>query len=86
MPIDLRALAPAPLATTSGATPRMKANDVIRIGRNQGIRNFTSVEAAPATTKDFFNDRHIKRYSGALGVAGDRDIRSGDAGIFASAH
>jgi hypothetical protein len=65
----------------------MKANDVIRIGRNQGIRNFTSVEAAaPATTKDFFNDRHIKRYSGALGVAGDRDIRSGDAGIFASAH
>jgi hypothetical protein len=29
----------------------MKANDVIRIGRNQGIRNFTSVEAAaPPTT------------------------------------
>jgi hypothetical protein len=35
MPIDLRALAPAPVASTSGATPRMKANDVIRIGRNR---------------------------------------------------
>src|ERR1700680_1481996 len=35
MPIDFRALAPAPLATTSGATPRMKANDVIKIGRNR---------------------------------------------------
>ena len=35
MPIDLRALAPAPVATTSGATPRMKANDVIRIGRRR---------------------------------------------------
>src|ERR1700716_2346802 len=51
MPIGLRARAPGPPATTSGATPRMKANDVIRIGRNQGIRNFTSVEAAaPPTT------------------------------------
>ena len=35
MPIDLRALAPAPVASTSGTTPRMKANDVIRIGRNR---------------------------------------------------
>src|ERR1700754_3298212 len=26
MPIDLRALAPAPVASTSGKTPRMKAN------------------------------------------------------------
>src|SRR5262245_19238778 len=34
MPIDLRALAPAPVASTSGTTPRMKAKDVIRIGRN----------------------------------------------------
>ena len=32
IPIDLRALAPAPVASTSGKTPRMKANDVIRIG------------------------------------------------------
>ena len=35
MPIDLRALAPAPVASTSGATPRMKANEVIRIGRKR---------------------------------------------------
>src|SRR3984893_5038326 len=35
MPIDLRALAPAPVASTSGTTPRMKANDGIRIGRNR---------------------------------------------------
>src|SRR5262245_53245773 len=35
MPIDTRALAPAPLASTSGTTPRMKANDVITIGRNR---------------------------------------------------
>src|SRR5438309_3068937 len=33
MPIDTRALAPAPLASTSGTTPRMKASDVITIGR-----------------------------------------------------
>ena len=35
MPIDFCALAPAPLASTSGTTPRMKANDVIRIGRKR---------------------------------------------------
>jgi hypothetical protein len=35
MPIDLRAPAPAPLASTSGATPRMKANEVMRMGRNR---------------------------------------------------
>ena len=35
MPIEARALAPAPLANTSGATPRMKASDVITIGRNR---------------------------------------------------
>src|SRR3954468_14625389 len=30
IPNDLRALAPAPVAMTSGTTPRMKANEVIR--------------------------------------------------------
>ena len=34
MPIDRRAPAPAPVAMTSGKTPRMKANEVIRMGRN----------------------------------------------------
>src|SRR5215213_9672685 len=35
MPIDLRALAPAPVAITSGTTERMKAIEVIRIGRKR---------------------------------------------------
>ena len=35
MPRELRALAPAPVASTSGSTPRMKAKEVIRIGRNR---------------------------------------------------
>src|SRR5882762_9110236 len=35
MPIDLRELAPAPVANTSGSTPRIKANEVIRIGRKR---------------------------------------------------
>jgi hypothetical protein len=35
MPIDTRALVPAPLASTSGTTPRMNANDVITIGRKR---------------------------------------------------
>src|SRR5438034_3311531 len=35
MPIDLRELAPAPVASTSGSTPRIKANEVIRIGRKR---------------------------------------------------
>src|SRR5580658_3843027 len=42
MPIDLRALAPAPLANTSGTTPRMKANDVIRIGRKRARADSTA--------------------------------------------
>src|SRR6185312_4504466 len=33
-PSDTRALAPAPVAVTNGNTPRMNANEVIRIGRN----------------------------------------------------
>src|SRR5262245_32776353 len=35
MPIDLRELAPAPVANTSGITPRMKANEVMRMGRKR---------------------------------------------------
>jgi hypothetical protein len=45
MPIDLRALAPAPVATTRGAPPRMKANDVMMSGRN---RDFAPATAASA--------------------------------------
>ena len=34
IPSDCLAFAPAPVAVTSGSTPRIKANEVIRIGRN----------------------------------------------------
>ena len=34
-PSDIRPLAPAPVASTSGTTPNPKANEVIRIGRNR---------------------------------------------------
>ena len=35
VPRDWRISAPAPLATASGNTPRMKAKEVIRIGRRR---------------------------------------------------
>ena len=35
MPIETRAAAPAPLAVSKGTTPRMKAIEVITIGRNR---------------------------------------------------
>ena len=34
-PREIRPLAPAPVASTKGTTPRPKANEVIRIGRNR---------------------------------------------------
>ena len=35
VPSECRLAAPAPLAIISGATPKMNANEVIRIGRNR---------------------------------------------------
>ena len=35
VPTECRASRPAPLATTSGMTPRMNASDVMRIGRSR---------------------------------------------------
>ena len=73
MPIDLRALAPAPLAKTSGATPRMKANDVIRIGRKRaraastaasmiGLPSLTRCSRATSTIRiAFFADSAMSR-------------------------
>ena len=56
-PIVCRATAPAPVANTRGDTPKMKANDVIKIGRS---RNRTaSIVAArisiPRSTRSFAN-------------------------------
>ena len=38
VPSDWRISAPAPVATASGATPSMKAKDVIRIGRKRSTQ------------------------------------------------
>ena len=35
IPNEIRLAAPAPLETTNGKTPRMNANEVIRIGRKR---------------------------------------------------
>ena len=40
LPSTLRPMAPAPLAVHSGTQPRMKAKEVIRIGRNRKPRSF----------------------------------------------
>ena len=37
VPSDHRDAEPAPVAIISGTTPRMKANDVMRIGRNRSL-------------------------------------------------
>src|ERR1044071_8319001 len=37
VPSVWRSSAPAPTAQTSGTTPKMKANDVIRIGRSRSL-------------------------------------------------
>ena len=67
MPIDLRALAPAPLATTSGATPRMKANDVIRIGRNRARAASTADSSKRLAVADMKFERDFDNQNGVLG-------------------
>ena len=49
VPSDWRISAPAPVATTSGATPRMNANDVIRIGRSRVRAARTAASPAACT-------------------------------------
>ena len=38
VPTELRAPAPAPLATASGMTPKMNVSDVIKMGRSRDAR------------------------------------------------
>ena len=52
IPITLRASAPAPDAVSNGTTPRMKANDVIRIGLK---RSLAPSSAASNTAYPFFH-------------------------------
>jgi His/Glu/Gln/Arg/opine family amino acid ABC transporter permease subunit len=53
IPIDFCALAPAPVCSTSGTTPRMKAIDVIRIGRSRVIAALmaASTVSAPSCSR-----------------------------------
>ena len=48
MPIERRAFAPAPVASTSGTTPRINANEVIRIGRKRSRAAVTAASARVA--------------------------------------
>src|SRR5215467_7819793 len=52
VPSDCRISAPAPVATASGATPKMKAREVIRIGRRRVRAACTaaSLEATPSSS------------------------------------
>ena len=62
IPSDRRISAPAPAATTSGNTPRMKANEVIRIGRSRSRRRL---------------QRRLEAAAGPPGAAAWRTRRSG---------
>src|SRR5207248_931669 len=42
IPRERRALAPAPLASTSGSTPRINVNEVIMIGRKRALEAFAT--------------------------------------------
>ena len=57
MPITLRASAPAPLAVSSGTTPRMKAKAVIRIGRKRSLAasSAASTSSLPCSCSIFAN-------------------------------
>ena len=63
MPIDALALAPAPLATTSGATPRMKAKEVITIGRKRARA------ASTAASKIGMPSARISRANSTIRIA-----------------
>ena len=47
VPTELRAPAPAPVATARGRTPRMKANEVMRMGRRRMRPASTAASAIP---------------------------------------
>ena len=57
MPSTLRASAPAPDAVSSGTTPRMNANAVIRIGRKRSLAAFivASMSGLPDSSSIFAN-------------------------------
>ena len=54
VPSDCRISAPAPVATASGATPRMKAKEVIRIGRSRVRAACTAPSSGVAPSSSFW--------------------------------
>ena len=57
VPIECRLAAPAPLASISGSTPRMNANDVMRIGRSRSRAASTAASCSgmPCPRSSFAN-------------------------------
>ena len=62
MPIAFRLAEPAPVLTTRGMTPRMKANEVMRIGRSRKMhrfqRRFNQPFALELKVLGIFNDQN----------------------------
>ena len=48
VPTEFRASRPAPLANTSGRTPRMNASEVIRIGRSRSLEASIAASTTPS--------------------------------------
>ena len=65
VPSEWRAAEPAPLATISGTTPRMNANEVIRIGRK---RRRAPASAASAIGRFSFSALHAGEFHDENGV------------------
>ena len=66
---------PAPVASTSGSTPRMKTKEVIRIGRNRIVRRFDGrLEDALAGSSALAG--HLDDQDPILGGEGDQEDQS----------
>ena len=72
MPIDCRALAPAPVASTRGTTLRMKANEVMTIGRNRARAASTAASIKDLLSCRAMVARHIDDQNGVLGRERDQ--------------
>ena len=59
VPTEFRASRPAPLANTSGSTPRMKASEVIRIGRSRSLEASIAASTTPQPARSqLFRELH----------------------------
>ena len=60
MPIERLALAPTPLAKTNGSTPRMKANEVLRIGRTVQSAEHSARAQTRAELRSIYGHQHLR--------------------------